>query len=184
MADSRRAVDARPLFVINICSSEDNNGEHQQRATAHAANYNPLSRSLSTPDHARAYKDLTGAVHYYASTCHKSFVARRHSYPNDYALNDKSLRAQSPTMVINDGMALLDPYNGTQSPGGSSSRYSLYGSFFDLSENGYHPPVVKPDAKLLTIDGRPLLIVDKASKLSANTFQEKCNDWLTHLNPM
>ena len=39
--------------------------------------------------------------------------------------------------------------------------YSLYGSFFDLSESGYYPPTDqsfnKSDNKLLTIDGRPII---------------------------
>ena len=63
---------------------------------------------------------------------------------------------------------------------------SLYGSFFDLSESGYCPPLdqalAKADNNLLTLDGRPLLIVDHSTQLTTNTYRDKCTDWLRHLN--
>ena len=93
---------------------------------------------------------------------------------------------QSPSTSIHFNMNWLDPNGGTQTPDGSSSRYSLYGSFFDLSESGYCQPsdqqFIKPDKKLLTIDGRPLLIVDQSNRLATNTYQDKCTDWLRHIN--
>ncbi|CAF0973534.1 unnamed protein product [Adineta ricciae] len=182
MATTIRAADHMPMFVINICSSEDYSTSDELIKNPPTASV--LTRSLSLPNHGQAYKDLCGTIHYSSSNSYKSSITRSHSYPNNYLLHEKSLGLQSSTSVINCGMGLLDPYNGTQSPGGSSSRYSLYGSFFDLSESGYHPSLMKTDNKLLTIDGKPLFIVDNPPRLSMNTYQDKCKDWLTHLDSM
>ncbi|CAF1143745.1 unnamed protein product [Adineta steineri] len=188
MATNKRSNDHMPLFIIDTCSPEDNEILTKRSTTTTTieipSKYNPFSRSLSLPNYGQAYKDLSGNIHYSASNRLKNSFIRSHSYPNNYLLHEKLFRFQSPTATINGGMDLLDPYNGTQSPGGSSSRYSLYGSFFDLSESGYHPSLIKADNKLLTIDGKPLLIVDNASKLSTNTYQDKCKNWLTHLESM
>ncbi|UJR20745.1 hypothetical protein I4U23_023863 [Adineta vaga] len=185
MASTVRVVDQKPTFVINICSSEDNNNdEHIKKPTTCSSKSNLLTRSLTLPNYGQAYKDLSGTIHYSSSNSYKNSFTKSHSYPNNYLLHEKSSGLQSSLSAINCGIGLLDPYNGTQSPGGSSSRYSLYGSFFDLSESGYHPSLMKTDNKLLTIDGKPLLIVDNSSRFSMNACQDKCKDWLTRINSM
>jgi hypothetical protein len=174
-----------PLFVIDTCPSDDN---QESLKTPQQSNPN-ISRSWSLPNCNETYKDLRGAVHYSFVNRLNNILKRSYSYPNNYFLtylksNEKYSYIQSPSTSIH--MNLLDPNGGTQTPSGSSSRYSLYGSFFDLSESGYYPPsdqqFIKTDNKLLTIDGRPLLIVDHSTRLSTNTYQDKCTDWLRHLN--
>ncbi len=181
MATNMRLIDPMPMFVIDTCSSEDT---EELIKTRISSEHNPFPRSLSLPNSGEAYKDLYGTIHYSSSNLLKNSVIRSYSYPNNYLLHEKSFHSQLPTAKINCAKSLLDPYNGTHSPCGSSSRYSLYGSFFDLSESKYQPSLIKRDKQSLTINGNPLLIVHNSSKLSTNTYQDKCKDWLTHLDPM
>jgi len=187
MANTMPSSQPMPLFVIDTCPSDDN---QESLKTPKQSNPN-ISRSWSLPNCNETYKDLRGAVHYSFVNRLNNILKRTYSYPNNYFLtylksNEKYSHIQSPSTSIHINMNLLDPNGGTQTPGGSSSRYSLYGSFFDLSESGYYPPsdqqFIKTDTKLLTIDGRPLLIVDHSTRLSTNTYQDKCTDWLRHLN--
>ncbi|CAF0896561.1 unnamed protein product [Rotaria sp. Silwood1] len=150
-----------------------------------------ISRSWSLPNCNETYKDLCGAIHYTVSNHLNSLFKRSRSYPNNYLLtysklNEKKFHLQSPSTSIHYNINLLDPNIGTQTPSCLSSRYSLHGSFVDLSESGYYPPsdqqFIKSNNKLLTIDGRPLLIVDPFTRLSTNTYQDKCTDWLRRLN--
>jgi hypothetical protein len=187
MANSVRLTQPMPLFVIDTCPSEEN-----QETVKPSKELNPnISRSWSLPNCNETYKDLRGAIHYSFSNRFNNFLTRSRSYPNNYLIkylktNDKYFPRHSPSTSINFNMNCLNPNGGTQTPGGSSSRYSLYGSFFDLSESGYYPPtdqqLVKSDNKLLTIDGRPLLILDHSPRLITNTYQDKCNDWLRQLD--
>jgi hypothetical protein len=160
-----------PVLVIDICSTLDDHKESHL-----------LPRSLSLLNYTEAYKDLSGIIHHSSLNRSKNFFFRSYSYPNNFFSDEKSIPFQPSSTTINFGMKLLDPYNGINSPADSSSRYSLYGSYFNLSENSYHPSLIKTENKLLAIDGRPLLIVDNPSKLSINTYQDKCNDWLRRLH--
>jgi hypothetical protein len=143
-----------PMFIIDNCSTIDDNKT------------NHFPRSLSLINYNEAYKDLSGKIHYSSLNHLRNLFIRSYSCPNNYFSNKTSFQIQFETN-------LLDPCNDTHSPGGSSSRYSLYGSFIDLSEHGYHSSFIKTDNKFLTIDN--------TSKLSMNTYQDKCNDWLSHL---
>lgn len=140
-----------PMFIIDNCSTLEDNQE-----LTIILKSNRYRRSLSLINYGEVYKDLSGTIHYSSiNYLQKNFFLRSYSCPKNYLSNERSFSIQSPSMTMN----FLDPFNGTHSPGGSSSRYSLYGSFFDLSENGYHP-----------------------SKLSiTTTYQDKCKDWLSHL---
>jgi hypothetical protein len=176
MANTMRSM---PMFIIDTCSSEDNEESTKTVTTPISSKFNRFSRSLSLPNYGEAYKDLSGAIHYSSLNRLTNIFLRSYSYP----INGKTFHSQTSSLKINFTMNLLDPSKGTHSPGGSSSRYSsLCGSVFDLSEYGYHSSVGKTDKKLLTTDGHPLLIVDNSSKLVTNTFHDKCNDWLSHLH--
>lgn len=184
MANNIRSMHPMPMLVIDDCLPEDN---EQLRRTVTAtipslSKTKSISRSLSLPNHGEAYKDLSGAIHYSSSHCLKNLFLRSHSFPTNPSSDDKSFSVQSFSNKIHLSMNLLDPNNGTHSPGGSSSRYSLYGSFFDLSESGCHSSYSKSDNRLLTTDACLLLTIDKSSKLSTNTYQDKCNEWLNHLD--
>jgi hypothetical protein len=182
MANSVRLTQPMPLFVIDTCPSEEN-----QETVKPSKELNPnISRSWSLPNCNETYKDLRGAIHYSFSNRFNNFLTRSRSYPNNYLIkylktNDKYFPRHSPSTSINFNMNCLNPNGGTQTPGGSSSRYSLYGSGLDLSESGCYASLSKTDKKLLTSDGHPLLIVENSVKLSTNTYQDKCNDWLSHL---
>jgi len=187
MANNMRPSQPMPLFVIDTCPSDEN----QQLIKTPKQSISKVSRSWSLPNCNETYKDLCGAIHYSFSNRLINILKRSRSYPTNNLLkylnlNEKYFHIQSPSTSIHINMNRLDPNGGTQTPDGSSSRYSLYGSFFDLSESGYYPPsdqqFIKTDNKLLTIDGRPLLIVDHSTRLSTNTYQDKCTDWLRHLN--
>ncbi len=176
-----------PQFVIDTCPLDDNQ-ESLQTPKQSTSNH---SRSWSLPNCNDTYKDLRGAIHYSFSNRLNNILQRSRTYPTNHQLkysksNEKLFHIQSPSNSICFNMNYLDPNGGTQTPGGSSSRYSLYGSFFDLSESGYYPPsdhqFVKSDNKFLTIDGRPLLIVDHSTRLTTNSYQDKCADWLGHLH--
>ncbi|CAF0878299.1 unnamed protein product [Rotaria sp. Silwood1] len=185
MANNMPSIHPMPRFVIDHCSSEEN--EEFIKTTTTATTTLPwkkqaVSRSLSLPNYTETYKDLSGAIHYSSSNCLKNYFIRSYSYPNNYFSNEKSFYSPSISTKINVAMGFLDPNNGTCSPAASSSRYSLYGSFFDLSECGYHGSYVNPDNRLLTSDGYSLLTVDNSSKLPTHTYQDKCNDWLSHLD--
>jgi hypothetical protein len=156
MANNTHRMHPMPMFIIDNCSTLEDNKELK-------SNYFP--RSLSLINYNQAYKDLSGTIHYSSLNHLKNFFIRSNSCPNE-----KSFYIQSTSTTIQYEMNLLDPSNGIHSPGGSSSRYSLYGSFIDLSEHSF----IKTDNKLLTIDN--------TSKLSMNTYQDKCNDWLSHLD--
>jgi hypothetical protein len=187
MATSIRSSLPMPLLVIDTCPSDEN---QESMKIPKELNSN-ISRSWSLPNCNETYKDLRGAIHYSFATRLNNILKRSRSYPsNNLSIylksNEKFFINQSPSTSLHFNMNRLDPNGGTQTPGGSSSRYSLYGSFFDLSETGYYPPTdqpfIKSDKKLLTIDGRPLLIVDNSTRLSTNTYQDKCTDWLRNLN--
>jgi hypothetical protein len=165
------------MFIIETCSSEGNEELIKTVPTAILSKYNLFSRSLSLPNYNEAYKDLSGAIHSSSINRLTNFFLRSYSYPT----NKKLIYSQSSSFKINLTMNFLDPFNSVHSPGGSSSRYSLYGSGLDLSESGCYASLSKTDKKLLTSDGHPLLIVENSVKLSTNTYQDKCNDWLSHL---
>lgn len=187
MAESNRSTMPMPTLVIDSCSSDDEQHEKQSKNET----VKKIRRSWSLTNYQQAYKDLHGAIHASLTSQSLYLHGRSRSYPNNYLsfymkTNDKNFLLQSPTASIHMNMNSLDPNGGAQTPGGSSSRYSLYGSFFDLSESGYYPATdqiySKSDNKLLTAGGRPLLILDQRTRLSANTIQDKCNDWLSQLN--
>jgi hypothetical protein len=187
MATSMRSTQPMPSFVIDTCPSNDN----QESMKTPKQTTSNISRSWSLPNCNETYKDLCGAIHYTFFNRLNNIFKRSRSYPNNphsayFKSNEKFFRVQSPSTSIQFNRNWLDPNGGTQTPDGSSSRYSLYGSFFDLSESGYCPSsdqqFIRSDKKLLTIDGRPLLIVDHSNRLSTNTYQDKCTDWLRHIN--
>ncbi|CAF2409467.1 unnamed protein product [Rotaria sp. Silwood2] len=191
MANNIRSVHPTPRFVIDNCSSEDNEEliktttkTTTTATTTLSSKKQSVSRSLSLPNYGETYKDLSGAIHYSSLNRLKNYFIRSYSYPNNYFSNEKLFYSQTLSTKINVGMEFLGPNNGTYSPAASSSRYSLYGSFFDLSESGYHASYIKPDNRLLTSDGYSLLAVGNSSKLSTHTYQDKCNDWLSHLDTM
>ncbi|CAF2554784.1 unnamed protein product [Rotaria sp. Silwood2] len=176
-----------PLFVIDTCSLDSNlkSIKTPKQSTSN------ISRSWSLPNCNETYKDLCGAIHNTFSNRFNNFLKQSRSYPNNYLLTylklqEKKNHIQSPSTSMYGNINLLDPNGGTQTPSCVSSRYSLHGSFVDLSESGYYPPSDKPfiksNNKLLTIDGHPLLIVDPFTRLSTNTYQDKCTDWLRRLN--
>ena len=182
MAASMRPSQPMPLFVIDTCPSDDN---EEVRKPAKASSNARMTRAWSLPNCHETYKDLHGAVHYSLLNHFQSFLNRSRSYPNPnlssiYSkVNDKYFQLQSPSASVHMNMNSLDPHaGGSQTPGGASSRYSHYGSFFDVSESGYYPSSEqhchRSDNKLLTIGGRPLLIVDQNTRLTNNTFQDKC----------
>lgn len=175
-----RSMHPMPKLVIDNCSSEENIEFIKTKAIS--SKRKSLLRSLSLPHHDQTYKDLSGAIHYSSMSRSKNYFVRSHSYPNYYFPIEKSFYSPSFSAKTHAGMVLLDPNNGTYSPGGSSSRYSLYGSFFNISESGYYPSVVKPDNKLLAGDGSSLINFDHSLKLLTNTYQDKCTDWLSHLD--
>ncbi len=180
MANSMRSLQPMPLFIIDTCPSDDK----QESIKIPKPSTSNISHAWSLPNCNETYKDLCGAIHYSFANRLNNILTRSRSYPNHSLLtylkfNEKNFLNQSPSTSIHFNINRLDPNNGTQTPGGSSSRYSLYGSFFDLSESGYYPP---SDNKLLTIDGHPLLIVDHSTRLTNNTYQDKCTDWLRHLH--
>ena len=186
MANNIRSIHPTPLLVIDTCPSED-----AKESPARQPEQPHLSRSWSLPNCNATYKDLHGAVHHSFANHVNHSLARSRSYPlNQRAIhlriNDKYFHIQSSLSSINLNANWLDPNSGMQTPGASSSRYSLYGSFFDLSESGYYAPSdqrsMRSDNKLLTIGGRPLLIVDRSAETSAAAFQDKCNEWLRQLN--
>lgn len=179
MTSSLRPTQPTPLFVIETCSSDD----IPQLIKSPKQSPTVPSRSWSLPNCNETYKDLHGAIHYSFSNRLNNLLKRSRSYPNNYLLlyskmNEVLFRTQSPSASMSFNVNFLDPNHATLTPSGASSRYSLYGSFFDLSESGYYPPT---DNKFLTIEGRPLLIVDHSSRLTSNAYQDKCTDWLDHL---
>ncbi|CAF3530132.1 unnamed protein product [Rotaria sordida] len=187
MANNMRSIHPTPRFVIDNCSSEENDELIKKTITTTITTTLPskkqsISRSLSLPNYGETYKDLSGAIHYSSLNRLKNFFIRSYSYPNNYFSNEKSYYLQTLSTKINIGMSFLGPNSGIYSPAASSSRYSLYGSFFDLSESGHNTSHVKPENRLLTTDGYSLLTVDNSSKLLPHTYQDKCNDWLSHLD--
>lgn len=188
MAKDDRLSQPMPLFIIDTCPSDDNQNsiKSPQQLTR------TISRWWSLPNCNDTYKDLHGAIHQSLSVRLKNLSKRSRSYPNNYLLDyfktyEKFFSDQSPSASIHLNLNRLDPNNGTQTPGGSSSRYSLYGSFFDLSESGYFPPsdqahIKSDNNKSLTIGGRPLLAIDQSTRLTTDTYQDKCTDWLRQLH--
>jgi hypothetical protein len=181
-------VRSMPLLVIDTCPSIDKQLDGKR---VHESNRKHV-RSWSLPTGNHTYKDLHGAVHYSWSHRLNQFLIRSRSYPNPYLnmfyrTNGKHSQLPSPSASIHTNINCLDPnISGQQTPGGSSSRYSLYGSFFDLSESGYLQNSLdrhgfKSDSRLLTIGGHSLSIIDHQTRLSSNTFEDKCNDWLRQL---
>ncbi|CAF2216178.1 unnamed protein product [Rotaria magnacalcarata] len=176
-----------PSFVIETCSSDGKQKpiESPKKLTS------TISRTWSLPNCNETYKDLCGAIHYTFSKHLNNRLKRSHSYPNAYLLkclkyNEKNLLIQSPSISIRCNMNLLGPNGGMQTPSCLSSRHSLNGSFFDLSESDNRLPpdqiFLRSNNKILTVDGQPLLIVDPSIRLTTNTYHDKCTDWLSHLN--
>ena len=134
----------KPLCIIKTSSSDDNDvlicGNSPTPSTK------PW-RTFSLPDCRRIYKDLTGQIHRSNATTHRPSKSR--------SLPPICLEANA---------------EGLRSPGGSSSRYSLYESFVDLSECDFPRQRQQRQQTSLLQLGSP-----------ANTFAEKCNDWLEHL---
>ena len=172
MASNLRSM---PVVVIDHCPSDDVVPPVRTR------------RSCSLNNFSSIYRDLEGAIHHStSSTRFDPILFRSRSYPPNcsnffFERTGKSSRLQSPSTSFNCNFNSLDPnasLGGTQTPGGSSSRYSLYGSFFDVSDCGatFSPAGnERTETKILTFAGRPLFIADQASP---NTFQDKCLDWL------
>lgn len=188
MASNMLSSQPMPMFVIDTCPSNDD----QESNRINKQSITTISRSWSLPNCNETYKDLCGAIHYSLTNRLNNAFKHSRSYPTNYLRSDSksneksSYLHQSPSTSVHFNMNRLDPNGGTQTPGGSSSRYSLYGSFFDLSESGYcattDQSLIKSDNKLLTFDGRPLLIVDHSPRLTTDTYQHKCTDWLRQLN--
>lgn len=131
-------ISKMPMLVIDACASDENLPCIQR---------NFIPRSLSLIDSGEVYKDLSGNLHYSSLKSFVNIPVRCHSCPNQL-LN---------TTKVN----WLDPMTGLHSPGGSSSRYSLNGSFFNLSESEYIPTM---------------------PKISSDTYENKCSNWLQHLD--
>jgi hypothetical protein len=187
MATNGRPKQPMPRFVIDSCPNDDS----QSNKDSIKDNPKKQKRSWSVPDCHLTYKDLDGAVHTVVSNSLRQCLARSRSYPNNFVSflrksNDKYFLFPSPSNSVHLNLNYLDPnVTGMQTPGGSSSRYSLYGSFFDLSESGYFPITdqssSRSDNRLLSLAGHPLLIIDNPNRSTMNTFQDKCADWLQHL---
>lgn len=170
-----------PVVVIEPCPSDDD--------VVRPPAARRIRRSCSLNNSSSIYKDLHGAIHHSSSTSRfEAILFRSRSYPPNCSSRfffveptGKSSLLQSPSTSFNFNFNSLDPnaaLGGTQTPGGSSSRYSLYGSFFDVSDCGatFSPTGnERIEPKWLSCAGRPLLIVDQSSP---NTFQDKCLDWL------
>jgi len=131
-------ISKMPMLVIDACASDENLPPIQR---------NFMPRSLSLIDSGQIYKDLSGNLHYSSLKSSINIPVRWQSCPNQL-LN---------TTTVN----WLDPMAGLHSPGGSSSRYSLYGSFFNLSESEY---------------------IQTIPKISSDTYENKCSNWLQHLD--
>jgi hypothetical protein len=157
MTTNKFTMHPMPMLIIDTCSSEDNI-ELIKKQISSKSDFFP--RSLSLLNYGDAYTDLSGTRHYSSLNRLRNFLIRSTSCPNN-----SSWKYSISTTTVN----FLDPCNNTHSPAGSSSRYSLYGSFFDLSENDYPSSLMKSENKLL-------------SKLSINTVQDKCQNWLSHLD--
>lgn len=171
MAGPLYSKHAMPMLIIDTCSSEDNEDLLKMTLTVVSTltdkpHYHRFPRSFSLPTSGETYKDLAGALHFSPWHYWKHLWTRSSSCPNTSLPYEKSFRAQSSSGLMN----LLDPSSGIHSPGDSSSRHSLYGSFFDLSESGFPASAVPPDRRFLTVDVQP-----------TNTFEDKCHDWLNHL---
>lgn len=176
-----------PLLVIDTCPSNEN----QSKKIKSKKVIPKPTRSWSLTNCSETYKDLQGAIHQSVSLRFDQVLYRSRSYPNNslaicWKANEKHYLLQSPSTSTN--INCLDPnsaFLGSQTPGGSSSRYSLYGSVFNVSESGYCPSSDqshhKSDNKLLTLGGRPLLIIDQPHRFAPNTFQDKCIDWLRQI---
>lgn len=176
-----------PLFVIETCSSDG----HEKQIKSTKKSTSNISRTWSLPNCNETYKDLFGAIHNRLSNHLNNLLYRSRSYPDTQLLNylkytDNKFLCHSPAASIRYNMNLLDPNGGAQTPSCLSSRHSLNGSFFDLSEGENtltsDQMLIKSNNKILTIDGNPLLVVDPSTRLISNTYQEKCTDWLRHLN--
>lgn len=186
MTNSLRSPLPTPVFVIDTCPSDDT---QEPLRPLKPPVFTPC-RSWSLPNCNETYKDLDGSVHHSFHRRLTQFLQRSRSYPNNHlALYSKAneLLFRTPLSLAPTSLHVnyLDPHGGMQTPGGASSRYSLYGSIFDLSESGFYPPsdhpLTKSDQRVLTIGGRPLLIVDQSSRAGANAFEDKCARWLHHL---
>lgn len=178
MTAERYSTHRTPLFIIKTCSCDENDVLMSIASPTPSSKPAPvLTRSLSLPDCRYIYKDLTGVIHQSSWTNGKERFRRSNSIPERFFIEEK--QSTVPTF---DGasiltMNLLDPMSGLHSPGESSSRYSLYGSFFDLSENGYSSepkffPNIHPTFHLLA----------PTNKLSIHNYQDKCTDWLSRID--
>ena len=161
-----------PLFIIDTCSSEDNGDVkkcHSQRV-----------RSISLPNCQKIYKDLTGAIHHSLDDRYQHLLRRSQSYSLVENVNHKNFQMKSAFESTN----FLDPTMNFNSPGESSSRYSLYESIFNLSDNGQVSSTWKTDQKLLDMQHHPMIIINKFPSLTAHNYQDKCTQWLNHLHPL
>ena len=139
MATSTFPTHPMPMLIIDTCPCADNNECVQTKRIS--STRRSSRRSLSLPNCSNAYKDLCGAIHTSSSSSKywMNDLTRCHSYPNNALYKDQSDHTQPLAGSMHFPMSLLDPATGgLHSPGDSSSRYSLYGSFFDLSENSYY----------------------------------------------
>ena len=150
----------KPLCIIKTSSSDD----HDVLMSVNSPTLSIKTwRTFSLPDCRRIYKDLTGKTHRCDTT---QRPVRSRSFPSTFRFVVDEERRRTASF--------LEPNApGLRSPGGSSSRYSLYGSFVDLSECDF------PPARKLFVDRQEpsLLLVDSP----ANTVEDKCNDWLNQL---
>ena len=181
MANSTFSTHPMPMLIIDTCPCVDNNECVQTKRISSASRTS--KRSLSLPNCSKAYKDLCGAIHTSSSKYWTNDLTRCHSYPNNALYNNKQDHTRPLAGSLHFPMSLLDPASGgLHSPGDSSSRYSLYGSFFDLSESGYYPSSsVRSERRYLTIDGHPIFTTETAPSSAHDTYEEKCHDWLNRL---
>ena len=155
----------KPLFIIKTSSSDENDVLMNINSPTPSIKLSEKRlRSVSLPDCRYIYKDLTGIIHQSKSRQCRYLHRKSRSFPSSFFLNDQEERRKHFQLNIESfsgSMNFLDATSGLRSPGESSSRYSLYGSFFDLSECGY--PI-------------------EHQRLTTNTFEEKCTDWLNQID--
>ena len=126
----------KPLRIIKTSS----NGENDVLINVDSPTIQPKRcRAVSLPDCRRIYKDLTGFVHQ-----EKTIQREFRSCPSMFLIRDDQRQTTSSL----------------RSPADSSSRCSLYGSFFNLSECEF--------------------VLDERK----TSFDDKCRNWLNELEPI
>ncbi|CAF0933939.1 unnamed protein product [Didymodactylos carnosus] len=172
-----------PTVIIESCLfKQPQLGDNRRRSFPH---------SISIPDFSfkrDTYRDLRNKLCY--STCQLNRKAQSCSSLSFITTATDSLKSSlfrppSPSPSSNLGH-FLDPRNanaqkfknisgstlGTQTA--SSSRFSLYESFFDLSDNGQEKYRTLEEKRLFD----PIILQSKYHYEQCDDFQTKCNNWL------